>query len=150
MRSWGMRSTNCHGPTHTGAVPNFSPSFLSAAGEIGMPARSASWAVSGENGAFSFSRTVRGSTTSTAVTDSSSLRRLEPFISRWRSSENFTASAVMAVPSLNFTPGRSLMVTVLPPSLTAGRAAASCGWMRSPSSISYSFSHIWEKMIRPT
>ena len=108
MRSWATRSTNCHGPTHTGAVPNFSPSFLSAAGEIGMPARSASCAVSGENGAFSRSRTVRGSTTSTAVTDSSSLRRLEPFISRCRSSENFMASALNGVPSLNFTPGAEL------------------------------------------
>jgi hypothetical protein len=70
---------------------------------------------------------VSGSATSTAVTDSSSLRRLEPFISRCRSSESFMASAVKGVPSLNFTPDLSLMVTVLPPSLTAGRAAASCG-----------------------
>ena len=131
-------------------MPNFSPSFLSAAGETGMPARSASWAVSGENGALSFRRTVSGSTTSTAVTDSSSLRRLEPFIFRCRSSENFIASAVNGVPSLNFTLGRSLMVTVLPASLTAGRAAASCGKMLRLSSISYSFSQICAKMMRPT
>ena len=70
---------------------------------------------------------VVGSTTSTLVTDSSSLRRLEPFISRCRSSESFIASALKAVPSLNFTPDRSLMVTVLPPSLTVGMPAASCG-----------------------
>ncbi len=35
---------------------------------------------------------------------------------RWRSREYRTASAFMGVPSLNFTPERSLMVTVLPPS----------------------------------
>ena len=136
MRSWATRSTNCHGPTHTGAVPNLSLSFWAAAGETGMPARSASCAVSGENGALRRSRTVSGSTTSTAETDSSSLFRLEPCIVRWRSSEKRRASAVSGVPSLNFTFGRSLMVTVLPPSLTAGMPAASCGRMRSCSSIS--------------
>jgi len=93
-------------------------------------------ATSGANGAFRRRRTVTGSTTSTAVTESSSLRRFEPFISRWRSSENFTASALIAVPSLNFTPLRSLIVTVLPPSETTGMAAASCGAMRRFSSIS--------------
>ncbi len=120
-----MRSTNCHGPTHTGAVPNFSPSFWTAAGDTGMPARSASWAVSGAKGAFRRRRTVRASTASTAVTESSSLRRLEPFMVRCRSRDDRTASAVIGVPSLNFTPGRSLMVTVLPPSLSAGMSAAS-------------------------
>ena len=79
---------------------------------------------------------VSGSTTSTAVTGSSSLRRFEPFISRCRSRENFTASAFIGVPSLNFTPLRSLMVTVLPPSEIAGSAAASWGERRRFSSIS--------------
>ena len=136
MRSCGTRSTNCHGPTHTGAVPNLSPDLVAAAGDTGMPARSASCAVSGENGALRRRRTVSGSTTSTAFTDSSSLLRLEPFIVWWRSSEKRTASALSGVPSLNLTFGRSLMVTVLPPSLTAGRSAASWGWIRRPSSIS--------------
>ncbi len=42
------------------------------------------------------------------------------------------------------------MVTVLPPSLTAGISAASCGWILRFSSISYSFSQMCEKMMRPT
>jgi len=79
---------------------------------------------------------VRGSTTSTASTGASSLARFEPFKVRCRSSENRTDSASIGVPSLNFTPGRSLMVTVRPPSEIAGIAAASCGWIRRPSSIS--------------
>jgi len=136
MRSCGTRSTKDHGPTHTGAVANLSPSLLTAAGETGMPDRSARVATSGEKALFSRSRIVSGSTTSTAVTGSSSLRRLEPFISRCRSSENFTASAFMAVPSLNLTPLRSLMVTVLPASEIVGSAAASWGEMRRFSSIS--------------
>ena len=68
--------------------------------------------------------------------DLTSLRRFEPFIVRWRSSENLTASAFMGVPSLNFTPGRSLMVTVLPPSVNRGSSAASCGWIVKVSSMS--------------
>ena len=136
MRSWATRSANCHGPTHTGAVPKLSPSFFTAVGDSGIPARSVSCASSGEYGALSRSRTVSGSTTSTASTGASSLARLDPFSVRWRSSENFTASASIGVPSLNFTPARSLMVTVRPPSVMAGSAAASCGAMRSPSSIS--------------
>ena len=92
-----------------------------------MPARSARVATIGENGAFKRRRTVMGSTTSMAATDSSSLRRAEPFMVRWRSREYRTASAFMGVPSLNFTPERSLMVTVLPPSEKAGSSAASCG-----------------------
>src|SRR5262250_368469 len=35
MRSWETRSTYCHGPTHTGAVPNLSPSLVATAGETG-------------------------------------------------------------------------------------------------------------------
>ena len=46
------------------------------------------------------------------------------------------ASAVIGVPSLNFTPGRSLIVTVLPPSENAGSSAASCGKIFRFSSIS--------------
>ena len=46
------------------------------------------------------------------------------------------ASAVNGVPSLNFTPDRSLIVTVFPASDTWGMSAASMGWMRRPSSIS--------------
>ena len=79
---------------------------------------------------------MSGSATSTATTGASSLRRFEPGISRWRSSENFMASAVSGVPSLNFTPDRSLMVTVRPPSLTDGMPAASWGKILRFSSMS--------------
>src|SRR5712691_5109727 len=76
MRSCGTRSTKDHGPTHTGAVANLSPSLLTAAGETGMPDRSASVATSGEKALFSRSRIVSGSTTSTAVTGERELDRL--------------------------------------------------------------------------
>ena len=79
---------------------------------------------------------MSGSTTSTASTGASSLARFEPFKVRCRSSENRTDSASIVVPSLNFTPDRSLSVMVRPPSLIAGMLAASWGWIRSPSSIS--------------
>ena len=79
---------------------------------------------------------MRLSTTSTASTGASSLARFEPFSVRCRSKENRTDSASMIVPSLNLTLGRSLMVTVRPPSVIWGMSAASWGWMRSPSSIS--------------
>ena len=46
------------------------------------------------------------------------------------------ASAVNGVPSLNLTPDRSLMVTVLPPSVNRGSSAASCGETVRFSSIS--------------
>src|SRR5712692_7530339 len=112
-----MRSTNCHGPTQTGAVPNLSPSLLAAVGETGIPERSARIATSGEKGLLSLSRTVRGSTTSMLLTDSSSLRRLEPFMLRWRSSEYRTDSAFMGGPALNLEHGRRLVVSDLAPSL---------------------------------
>ena len=35
MRSWGTRSTKLHGPTQTGAVPNFSPSLFAWVGDTG-------------------------------------------------------------------------------------------------------------------
>ena len=101
-----------------------------------MPARSARIATSGAKGALRRIRTVSGSTASTALTESSSLRRLEPFMFWCRSRENRTASAVIGVPSLNLTPERSLMITVRPPSEYAGIPAASCGWILRFSSIS--------------
>ena len=52
MRSCGTRSTNLKGPAHTGCRPNLSPSASAALGDTIMPARSVSWASSGENGAL--------------------------------------------------------------------------------------------------
>ena len=63
-----MRSTNLNGPVHTGLAPKFAPAACAAFGETIMPARSASTASNGENGAARFSRTVFASTTSTLVT----------------------------------------------------------------------------------
>ena len=57
---------------------------------------------------------VSGSTTSTLSIAASSGLRNEPCMVRWRSSENLAASASNGSPSWNLTPGRSLMVTVLP------------------------------------
>ena len=58
MRSCATRSTNLNGPEQTGLAPNFSPAACAALGETIMPARSASCASSGENGADRLSRTV--------------------------------------------------------------------------------------------
>ncbi len=127
MWSPATRSVYLNGPTHTGSLPNFSPSLRSWAGDMIIPARSASSETSGAEGAFRCSRTVAGSTTSTDSTDASSPERLEVFSSRWRSSEVLTASASKGVPSLNFTPSRSGIVSVLRSSETRGIDAASCG-----------------------
>ncbi len=93
-----------------------SPASFAAFGETIMPARSVSWAISGEKGCLSTSLMVRGSTTSTWSTVASSGLRNDPGKVMWRSSENFAASASNGSPSWNLTPGRSLMVTSLPSS----------------------------------
>ena len=113
MRSCATRSTNLNGPEHTGAVPKFAPPALAALGETIMPARSASAASSGANGALRLSRTVSGSTTSTEVTGRSSPLRFEPCMVLWRSMLNFTASASNFSPSWKVTPLRSLSVSDL-------------------------------------
>jgi len=114
-----------------------------------MPARSVSWESSGEKGCFSRRRTVSGSATSTLSMAESSGRRNEPCMVRWRSRENFTASASIGSPSWNFTPGLSLMVTVLP-SADVSWESASCGTIASFSSMSKSLSQIEAKTMRPT
>ncbi len=122
-----MRLTKENGPTQTGSVPNLSPRVCSCFGDMIIPARSASAAVSGANGSDSVRRTVVGSTTSTDSTVDSSAARADPSSSRWRSSEVLTAAASIGVPSVKVTPSRSVMVTVVPPSPTSGSSAASCG-----------------------
>ena len=57
---------------------------------------------------------VAGSTTSTVSTCASSGLRNEPFMLRCRSRLYLAAAASKTSPSWNFTPDRSLMVTVLP------------------------------------
>ena len=114
-----------------------------------MPARSVSWAMRGENGDFSSSRTVSGSATSTLSTAASSGLRNEPCMVMCRSRLAFTASASMASPSWNLTPGRSLMVTVLPSSVVSCERA-SCGTMLMFSSMSNSLSHSEANTMRPT
>ena len=59
------------------------------------------------------------------------------------------AAASKASPSWNFTPGRSLMVTVLP-SGEVSWLRASCGTTASFSSMSNSLSQIEENTMRPT
>ena len=61
---------------------------------------------------------------------------------RLRSNVDFTAAASNGVPSANFAPSRTGMVTVLPPFETVGSAVASCGTIRADWSTSYSFSHM--------
>ena len=113
MRSCATRSTNWNGPAHTGLAPNLSPAACAAFGETIMPARSASCASSGENGADRLRRTVVGSTTSTLATGASSPRRLEPAIVLCRSRLNLTAAASSFSPSWNVTSGRSFIVSAL-------------------------------------
>ena len=115
----------------TGLVAKLSPDAVSAAGDMIMPERSASTAVNGANGVFILMETVAGSTTSTLSTLLSSLVRAEPVSVRCRSIDVLTAAASSAVPSANFAPCRTLMVTVSPSAENSGRAAASCGTMTS-------------------
>ncbi len=126
-----------------------SPASFAALGLTIMPARSASWASSGENGFFSSSRTVEASATSTLSTAPSSGLRNEPCMVMCRSRLAFTASASMTSPSWNLTPGRSLIVTVLPSS-EVSLDSASCGTMLSLSSMSNSLSHSDANTMRPT
>ena len=58
MRSCWTRSTNLYGPAHTGFRPNLSPVASAALGDTIMPARSVSWASSGEKGALRLSLMV--------------------------------------------------------------------------------------------
>src|SRR5512135_683327 len=149
MRSWATRSTNWYGPAQTGLLPNLSPSAWATLGATIMPARSASWASSGANGAERLRRTVDGSMTSTLETGASSPRRLEPGIVLWRSMLYLTAAASIVSPSWNLTPLRSLIVSALP-SADHWYPVASCGMMLSLSSMSNSLSHIAENTMRPT
>ena len=89
-----------------------------------MPARSVSCEISGAKGVFRFSLTVAGSTTSIVSIAEISGRRKEPGVFRWRSSENFTASASIGSPSWKVTPGRSLIVTVRPSGLVSWERAS--------------------------
>ena len=138
----GTRLASLNGPTHTGAVAKFLPSALVALGLRIIPARSASAAVSGANGVLSLTTTVLASGASTLVMGPSSLLRPDPSSVRLRSNVALTAAASNGVPSANFTPSRTGMVTVLPPSETVGRPVASCGTIFADWSTSYSFSHM--------
>ena len=136
MRSCATRLENLNGPTQTGLVPKFAPWALIAVGDMIMPARSARTAVSGTNGVFIAIDTVDGSTTEMLATLDSSVLRADPASVMCRSRLVFTASASSVVPSANFTPVRTLMVTVFPSAETCGSAAASCGTTASFASTS--------------
>src|SRR6266567_7642067 len=149
MRSCATRSTKRNGPEHTGLAPNLSPSACAALGETIMPARSASCASNGENGADRFRRTVAASITSTVDTGASSPRRFEPAMVLCRSMLYLTAAASNFSPSWKVTPWRSLRVSAL---LSADHwyDVASCGTMLRFSSMSTSLSHSAAKTILPT
>ena len=77
-----------------------------------MPDRSVSVATNGEDGCFSTTRAVRGSTTSTRSIAPSSARRKLPARPAWRSRLNLTAAASNAVPSWKATPDRRCRTSV--------------------------------------
>jgi hypothetical protein len=131
IRSPAARLTYLNAPTQTGFVANLSPSASSCLGDRIIPARSASWAVSGEKRSLSCSRTVFALTTSTDATGASSLARAEPVRVRCRSSETLTACALNAVPSLKRTPVRRRIVIVFLSADRVGSDAASCGTISS-------------------
>jgi hypothetical protein len=94
-------------------VPKLAPPACAALGETIMPARSASAASTGENGAARLRRTVVGSTTSTLATGRSSPLRFDPAMVLCRSMLNFTAAASNFSPSWKVTSLRSLIVSTL-------------------------------------
>src|SRR5256885_14611698 len=108
MRSCATRVENLYGPTQTGFVANLSSPAFSAVGDMTMPDRSASTAVSGTNGVLSRIVTVDVSATSTPATLVSSLRRAEPGRVMCRSRLVFTAGAAQGGPAADFHPGPPL------------------------------------------
>src|SRR2546429_10011145 len=108
MRSCATRVENLYGPTQTGFVANLSSPAFSAVGDMTMPDRSASTAVSGTNGVLSRIVTVDVSATSTPATLVSSLRRAEAGRGMCRSRVGFTAAACQGGPSAGFDPGCNL------------------------------------------
>src|SRR6516225_3842509 len=118
MWSWGTRSPKAKGPVPTGCWAKLTPSCWAAAGETIIPARSVNTYSSGLYGRSKTICTVAGSTATTFSTGRISVRRTEGNSgSCIRSKLAFTASALNDVPSWNFTPWRSLNVTVLPSGL---------------------------------
>src|SRR3954468_10284653 len=109
MWSPATRSLNMNGPTQTGFCANVPPDAR-AFGDRIIPARSASCAVSGEYGDFRCKTTVVAFGAATELIGEISLARTDPFSVRSRSSVVFTAAALNAVPSLNLTPERTLIV----------------------------------------
>ena len=67
-----------NGPTQTGSVANLSPSLSSCAGDMIIPARSASCAVSGEYGDFRWMTTLEAPTAVTVSIGEISLARATP------------------------------------------------------------------------
>src|SRR2546423_11930686 len=112
MWSPATRSLNENGPTQTGFDANLSPSAPSCFGDMTIPARSASCAVSGEYGVFSLIWTVSGPLAATDSIGEISLARGDPLSGRSRSSDCLTALAPSDVASLNLIPERSLIVYV--------------------------------------
>jgi len=121
------RPVYLNGPTHTGWSPKLAPSAASAAGDMIMPARSASAAVIGANGCLKCSTTCPSSGASMLVSGPISVRRAEPFSVRWRCRLVRTAAASNGVPSANRAPVRTPNDTVRPSGETVGSPAASCG-----------------------
>src|SRR2546430_17155865 len=109
MRSCATRVENLYGPTQTGFVANLSSPAFSAVGDMTMPDRSASTAVSGTNGVLSRIVTVDVSATSTPATLVSSLRRAGPVRVIGRSGLGFPAAASKGVPAGDLSPVRTVM-----------------------------------------
>ena len=140
MRSCATRSANLKGPAQTGLRPKSRPAASAALGDTTMPARSVSTAMNGENGCFSTTRTVSGSTTSTRSMAPISLRRKLPCRPAWRSSVYSTAAASIGSPSWNTTPGRRRISSVV--GSTHSKPVASTGTICCFASKSNSLSQI--------
>jgi hypothetical protein len=105
-----------NGPAPTGLILNFfSPTFFRAVGDaIQLALESKNELVIAPYGAVKLSTTVSGPSVVTDLTGHVGLQVHGDLRSRLMLKA--TASASNVVPSVNFTPARSLILTVLPPS----------------------------------
>src|SRR5438093_12277803 len=113
--SFGLPLSNMNAPAPTGCAPKSLPYFATAAGDTGAKLTWLSVSRIGANRVFILKTTVRAPLAVTLVTALESVAAHGECRagSTIRLNENATACALQGVPSWNFTPLRSVTVSVL-------------------------------------